>query len=112
LKLSCDKLLSNFAFRLNLRRYSKANATAAKKTGGAAGAGAGVVTIDAGALMAPSTTALSPYLKFGCVSMRTFYHELHTVGRCRLTVSKAVLKAPMVSALETGISHIISCFQR
>jgi len=26
------------------------------------------------------------------------------VGRCRLTVSKPVLKAPMVSALETIIS--------
>ena len=30
-------------------------------------------------LLAPSTTALSPYLKFGCVSPRTFYHELRAV---------------------------------
>jgi len=30
-------------------------------------------------LMAPGTTALSPYMKFGCVSARTFYHELHAV---------------------------------
>ena len=28
-------------------------------------------------LMAPATTALSPYMKFGCVSARTFYWELH-----------------------------------
>eukprot|EP00039_Didymoeca_costata_P010237 m.137309 g.137309 ORF g.137309 m.137309 type:complete len:564 (+) comp14750_c0_seq5:173-1864(+) len=27
-------------------------------------------------LMTPSTTALSPYLKFGCLSPRLFYHEL------------------------------------
>ena len=31
------------------------------------------------AFMAPSTTALSPYLKFGCVSPRTFWHELRAV---------------------------------
>ena len=24
----------------------------------------------------PSTTVLSPYLKFGCLSARLFYHEL------------------------------------
>lgn len=34
---------------------------------------------DASAFMAPSTTALSPYMKFGCVSPRTFYHELKAV---------------------------------
>eukprot|EP00948_MAST-09A_sp_MAST-9A-sp1_P004178 g4178.t1 len=27
----------------------------------------------------PSTTVLSPYLKFGCVSVRKFYHDLHKV---------------------------------
>jgi cryptochrome len=32
-------------------------------------------------LMAPATTALSPYMKFGCVSARTFYHELHDLLR-------------------------------
>ena len=31
-------------------------------------------------------------------------YEAKVVGRCRLTVSKPVLKAPMVSALETTIS--------
>jgi cryptochrome len=30
-------------------------------------------------LMTPSTTALSPYMKFGCVSPRVFYHELNAV---------------------------------
>ena len=34
---------------------------------------------DVSELMAPSTTALSPYMKFGCVSARTFYHELKDV---------------------------------
>jgi len=29
--------------------------------------------------MTPSTTALSPYMKFGCVSPRVFYHELNGV---------------------------------
>lgn len=29
--------------------------------------------------LAPSTTLLSPYLKFGCLSVRTFYHEILTV---------------------------------
>jgi len=35
--------------------------------------------IDADTLITPSTTALSPYMKFGCVSPRTFYHELKAV---------------------------------
>ena len=35
--------------------------------------------VDAEAFMAPATTALSPYLKFGCVSPRTFWHELRVV---------------------------------
>ena len=35
------------------------------------------------------------------------------VGRCRLTLSKLVLKAPVVSALDTStLQNIISCFQR
>ena len=29
----------------------------------------------------PSTTVLSPYLKFGCVSVRTFWHELQKIER-------------------------------
>ena len=28
----------------------------------------------------PSTTVLSPYLKFGCLSARTFWHELHQIS--------------------------------
>jgi len=28
----------------------------------------------------PSTTVLSPYLKFGCLSPRLFYAKLHNVG--------------------------------
>ena len=40
-------------------------------------------------------------------------HSLVLVGRCRLTVSKPVLKAPVVSALETMIRYIAFkvCFQ-
>jgi len=36
-------------------------------------------TSGADVLMIPSTTALSPYMKFGCVSPRIFYHELTAV---------------------------------
>jgi cryptochrome len=37
--------------------------------------------------LSPSTTALSPYLKFGCVSVRLFYKELQDLikengGKC------------------------------
>ena len=39
----------------------------------------------------------------GRVFVRRWRPALPTVGRCRLTVSKPVLKAPMVSALETVI---------
>jgi len=37
----------------------------------------------------------------------------HEVGRCRLTVSKSMMKAPLVSALETVISQtaLNVCFQ-
>ena len=46
----------------------------------AAGGGKGEnPSMDANTLITPSTTALSPYLKFGCVSPRTFYHELKAV---------------------------------
>jgi cryptochrome len=31
--------------------------------------------------LTPSTTVLSPYLKFGCLSVRTFYHELLRVPK-------------------------------
>jgi hypothetical protein len=34
------------------------------------------------------------------------------VGRCRLTLSKPVLKAPMLSALEARNCNVIKCFQR
>ncbi len=30
--------------------------------------------------LSPSTTVLSPYLKFGCVSARTFWHGLHQIS--------------------------------
>ena len=40
--------------------------------------------------------------EFGADSLRLY--EMFMVGRCRLSVSNPVLKAPMVSALETRIS--------
>ena len=43
-----------------------------------------------------STAVLANYVN-------TIWDSLPMVGRCRLTVSTPVLKAPMVSALETRI---------
>jgi len=60
LKLKYEKSLSNFAFKLNLRRYIEGH--------------------------------------FTCVECGKT-----PVGRCRLTLSKPVLKAPVVSALDTRI---------
>lgn len=36
----------------------------------------------------PSTTVLSPYLKFGCISVRLFYHQLKDVYRKHKNHSK------------------------
>lgn len=36
----------------------------------------------------PSTTVLSPYMKFGCVSVRTMYHELQRIFRERKNFTK------------------------
>jgi len=65
LKLKCDKLLSNFAFNFNLRRYTESTPPAV-----------------------PPTRLPQP-------------PPSPQVGLCRLTLSKTILKAPMVSALET-----------
>jgi len=39
-----------------------------------------------------------------------FKLEITVVGRCRLTVSRPVMKAPMFSALETRTSKVLSTF--
>ena len=67
LKQCFDQLLSNLAFKLDLRRYS-----------------------EAARILAPGGTFVMT-------------DNNPKVGRCILTVSKPVLKAPMVSAPETRI---------
>ena len=74
--LKYDEPLSNFAFNFNVRRY-----------------------IEEG-----HVPDVAPALdKGGCMDGNQSSLAQLTVGRCRLTVSKPVLKAPMVSALETKI---------
>jgi hypothetical protein len=68
LKLQHVELLTNFAFKFNLRRYNQVCALLLKSRGG-------LVSADEG----------------------------NTAGRCKLTVSKPVLKATVASALETKI---------
>ena len=73
MKLKCDEPLSNSAFNFNLRRY------------------------NSGAYWAWKGGGDQLWENYWNNSDRTM------VGRCRLTVSKPVLKAPMVSALEATI---------
>jgi hypothetical protein len=79
LKLKCDEPLSNVAVNFNLRSYTQEVSNAAwsfAKLGLMPGAEA--------------RAALEAAV-------------VRVVGRCRLTVSKSVLIAPMVSALDTII---------
>ena len=68
-----DVPLSNFAFNFNLRRYNKAH------------------THKEHTPREPSQTA------------QTFSDQVQTVGQCKLTVSKPVVKAQMASALKATI---------
>ena len=80
MKLNCDILLSNSAFKFNLRRYNKdAEAVALRRHDGV-------------------LLRLKGDGKRYSVALRD-----DKVGPCRLTVSKTVLKAPMVFALEATI---------
>jgi len=79
LKLKYDKLLSSVAFNWNLRRYIS-----------------GAISTLGRAWLRRTTRRRW----IGTPARQTRV----TVGRCRLTVSKPGLKAPMVSALETIIS--------
>jgi len=82
LKLKCDEPLSNCAFNFNSRRHHT---------------GENCERITAGDMpWFPIAPGAMPLLEC-TVSV------LAEVGRCRLTVSKPVLKACMVSALETDI---------
>jgi hypothetical protein len=75
LKLKYDKLLSSFAFKINLSHYSKGE-------------------LDFGAVNTFMMTLLQEN------SLNLYRSK---VGRCSSPVSKPVLKAPMVSALEAII---------
>ena len=126
MKLNHDEPLSNFAFNLNLRRYimehkQQMNASRA----GARGPGAGPL------LHFSPQPEPSLQLKPPDVSLKSAYVEVTSgrsvrpwcgvvgmgvaiagggdveaeVGRCTFIVSKPVVKAPQVSALETRISQ-------
>jgi hypothetical protein len=84
--------LEKFAFIFNLRRCMKeAKATTALMSfGSAAAAHAGAELLLAHAV-APGA---------GQVMLQALAVESLVVGRCRLTASKPVLKAPMISALD------------
>ena len=83
MKQKYDEPHSDFAFDFNMRRYAMASANP-QYGRGCAGE---YHVFDA---------AREGLMTGGGVGAK--------VGRCRLTVSKPVLKAPMVSALETTIS--------
>jgi len=81
LKLESHKLLSNFGFEIKLRRYMKAELRRMEGARVAAEACGGVLGMLGGGRG----------------------DDRGGVGWCRLTVSKPVLKARMVSALEARI---------
>jgi hypothetical protein len=75
LKPKCDELLSNVVFNVNVRRYTKERSLALR---------------------------LAATEEKGQQALMELAAALE-VGRCRLTLSASVLKAPVVSALETKI---------
>jgi len=79
LKLKYDEVLKFYAFKCNLRRYNLVLCIAENAVGPAAFRPDDIVTARSGKTIEINNTA----------------------GRCRLTVSKHELKAPVVSAFET-----------
>ena len=61
------------------RRAAEAKAAKGKAKASDAAAAASPAAVSPSALLTPSTTALSPYLKFGCVSPRRFASQLRAV---------------------------------
>jgi len=109
LKLEFHKLLSVFPFNFSSRHYTAADSHAEysviselKQTWAgefAKGYVFGLAKMSDGAYMSVSPTnglAIE-------ITLATTLEVVGTVGRCRLPVSKPVLKAPMVSALEARI---------
>jgi hypothetical protein len=114
LKLTYDKLLSKFASNLDLRRYIKEPEkmtwageffATIELNSPFPGLDAKFDQVGFGLLFDPqSTSGLDggPLSVSPVVTIMTT--SLDTVGRCRSTVSRPVVKAPMVPALETLIS--------
>ena len=113
MKLTYKYPPSIVAFNFNLRRYTTVvpissdkglcggiNTTVVKYTKVAAGVAEGTDT----SLTVIGDKARGQLSKTFSDSIKNVILDTSKVGRCRLTVSKPVLKAPMVSALETRIS--------
>jgi len=128
LKLEYDELLSSFAFNFKLRRYNLALRDAATAAAllsaltqaaltaddAAVGASGGTAKkrsrapAPAGAAGDTPATAAETVGAGAAGPLRTEVRAalsalLPVVGRCRLTASKPVLKAPVISALEATI---------
>ena len=115
LKLKHGEPLSSHAFKFILRHYHKATALEETNQWNKRGGGwfakltAGVTTDAKGLDLASQLdTALSKTLaeleaKANSLFTSQKARDEANVGPCRLTASKAVLKAPMVTALETII---------
>jgi len=86
LTLESHKLLSTFAFIFNLRRHNVATAAAADAT--------------AANTAAPLQSVAATEADVALVAAAAERAIVVSVGRCRLPVSKPVLKAHIVSALE------------
>jgi hypothetical protein len=83
LNLKYDVPLSNVTFKFNLRRYNLAECRSATKS-------------------ASDMRAAAERARAGAADGSGVAPDV--VGRCRLTTSKSVLKAPTASTLETIIS--------
>jgi len=108
LKLDCDDPVSTSAFKFNLRRYIKVfdilqmervecsinlSPFPTKLLSG--------TVIPTGVYFLMKNVDILFLFKFDVLLLNIDLFSL--VGRCRLTVSKPVLKAPMVSALDATI---------
>ena len=82
MRLQYDEPLSNFAFTFNLRRYTEVMAVNAFE----------LISVSAGRVL-----TMHEFVSRGAVK---FVVSAVEARRCRLTVSKPVLNAPMASALE------------
>jgi hypothetical protein len=96
LKLKYDELLSTFIFNFNLRRYSM-DAGFDGQMSATVAVAAGVAGFDS---IMVGRCRLTERERDASACMRRHQASALAPVRCRLTVSKSVLKAPMVSALE------------